>query len=75
MKPEQAERTFDLAKKPRTMRAHLLGKPRPKLLGVIDEQSFADYNVRLLDGELEVILVFSRNVIGIVDVNHPRRCS
>ncbi len=66
VKAEQAQRTFELAKKLRTMRAHLFGEPTSKLLSLIDGQSFADYNVRLLDGELEVTLVFSRNVIEVV---------
>jgi hypothetical protein len=66
VKPEQAERTFELAKKLRTIRAHRFGEPPADLLELLKKQSFADYNLRLLDGELEVTLVFSRNVIEVI---------
>ena len=66
VRPEQAERTFELAKKLRTIRTHRFGEPPADLLDLLEKQSFADYNLRILDGELEVTLVFSRNVIEVI---------
>jgi hypothetical protein len=68
IRSEQAERTFELAKKLRTIRAHRFGEPPADLLDMLERQSFADYNLRLLDGELEVTLVFSRNVIEVIQL-------
>jgi hypothetical protein len=68
VRPDQAQRTFELAKKLRTIRTHVFGEPTPELLKLIEGQSFADYNLRLLDGDLEVTLVFSRNVIEVIQL-------
>jgi hypothetical protein len=66
IKPEQAEKTFDLAKRLRTIRTHLLGEPTSEFIELISNQSFADYSLRMVDGELEVTLVLSRNVIEVI---------
>jgi hypothetical protein len=68
LRSDQARRTFELAKKLRTIRAHHFGELTEELITLIQGQSFSDYNLRLLEGELEVTLVFSRNVIEVIDL-------
>jgi hypothetical protein len=68
VRPEQAQTTFELAKKLRTTRTHRFGVPSEDVVQLMNEKSFQDYNLRMLDGELEVTLVLSRNVTEVIDL-------
>lgn len=64
----QAQTTFEIAKKLRTIRTHRLGVPSDELLKLMEGISFEEYSLRMLDGELEVTLVLSRNVSEVIDL-------
>jgi hypothetical protein len=68
VKPEYADPTFQAAKKLRTAFAHRFGQPDKSLLDMIRQYPFADFNLRLLNSELEVTTAFSRNVIEVISV-------
>jgi hypothetical protein len=68
VKPEYAELTFRAAKKLRTAFAHRFGRPDKWLLDVVNQNPFTEFNVRLLNSELEVTTAFSRNVIEVISV-------
>ncbi len=61
--PEHVELTIKAAKELRTAFAHNFGRPTPWLLDLMQQQSYQHFTLRMVDDELEVTTVLSRNII------------
>lgn len=60
---EHAEDSFVAAKKLRGVRTHEFGEPSSWLASFMNTHPFCDFQIRLLDGEMEVTTLFSRNAM------------
>jgi hypothetical protein len=66
VKPEHAQLTLKTAKELRTAFAHNFGRATPWLLDLMREQTFQEFNLRIVGDELEVTTVLSRNIIEVI---------
>jgi hypothetical protein len=66
VKPEHAQLTLRTAKELRTAFAHNFGRPTPWLLDLMRNQTYEEFNLRIVGDELEVTTVLSRNIIEVI---------
>ncbi len=60
---EHAEDSFNAAKRLRGVRTHEFAEPSSWLLRFMETHSFAEFQIRMFDGEMEVTTLFSRNAM------------